>query len=95
MKLKFRVDLSTEAEILQALNDLEGDVSVQDIQNPKSSNRRQSQGIEPFTYFVVVFAAHLTAGATHDVLAKVITKRLAQKNAEKIDIENVDIEEEN
>ncbi len=84
MKLKFRVDQMTEEEIRQFVDEFDGDIVVESVDNPASTSLRKKQGIEPFTYFVVVFAAHLAAAATHDAVGS-LKKRFANKNIKQIE----------
>ncbi|MDM0116936.1 hypothetical protein QTI66_32940 [Variovorax sp. J22R133] len=74
------MDTMTEADIRARLAEIDPSLSIQDISGAKTSSRRKTQGMEPFTYFVIVFTAHLAAGMTHDLVMQLVKKKLADKN---------------
>ncbi|MEP5732415.1 MAG: hypothetical protein ABJL67_23950 [Sulfitobacter sp.] len=76
----FRVSSMTEAEIRERLSEFGEDITLENVSNTKQSGRRQPQGIEPFTYFVVVFAAHLAAGLAHDAIKKKLETKFQDKD---------------
>ena len=81
MRTQIRVDTMTEVEIRRRLSEVDPSISIVEVSNAETSSRRKPQGMEPFTYFVVVFTAHLAAGMTHDLVMQQIKKKFADKNA--------------
>jgi hypothetical protein len=80
MQARVRVDAMTEADIRVRLEEIDPSLNVQEFSGTQSSSRRKSQGMEPFTYFVIAFSAHLAAGITHEALMALIKKKFADKN---------------
>lgn len=85
MSSKLRISATAKelADIRAALlqdRDLPADaVSISEVAE-EGGGSRKPLGFEPLTYFIVVFAAHLSADATKE-LVKLIAKKLAASKA--------------
>ena len=87
MQMKFAVDGLSRVEIERRLAAVEG-VTVVDVMEPGGSPLRPGQRMDPFTYFVVVFAAHLAASLTHDAARALIRGVFADKNVQAVKAPN-------
>jgi len=80
MEIRVRVDAMSETDIVARLSEIDPSLSIQDVVGAQSTSLRKPQGMEPFTYFVIAFAAHLSAGITHDFIRMQVKKKFADKN---------------
>lgn len=80
-EITFAVSQCSAEEIAKRLDRIEG-IQLVWVVEPSGSRLRPAQRMEPFTYFVVAFAAHLVAGLAHDAAVEVVTRAFADKNCQ-------------
>jgi len=80
-EMTFAIAQSSAEDIAQRLDGIEG-VRLVRVIEPSGSRLRPAQRMEPFTYFVVAFAAHVAAGVAHDGLVEVIKRAFADKDVQ-------------
>jgi hypothetical protein len=83
MQMKFSVEGLSRSEIESRLAAVEG-VTVVDVVEPGGSPLRPGQRMDPFTYFIIVFAAHLAASLTHDAAKALIKGAFPDKNLQAV-----------
>lgn len=80
MQVRVQVDTMSEEAIRARIAEINPSFVVENISGAQTDSRRKPQGMEPFTYFVVAFGAHLAAGLTHEAITHLIKKKFEDKN---------------
>lgn len=83
--LTIRIDKMAEEEIRSRLQEIDEKIEIRDIKNPKTPGTRQPMGLEPFTYFVIVYSAHLAASISEQVFIKMVLEKFKDKNPQDSD----------
>ncbi len=79
MQVRVQVDAMTEEEIKARLAEIDPALGIQEVSNAQSASRRKPQGMEPFTYFVVAYGAHVAAHLTGELI-ELIKKKFGDKH---------------
>jgi hypothetical protein len=82
MQVRVQVDAMTEAAIQARLAEIDPSLAIEKVSGAQTDSRRKPQGMEPFTYFVIAFSAHLAAGLTHELIIQQIKKKFEDKHVQ-------------
>ena len=82
MQICVQVDAMTEADIQARLCEIDPSLAIEKVSGAQTVSRRKPQGMEPFTYFVIAYGAHLAAGLTHELIIHQIKKKFEDKHVQ-------------